>query len=111
MTELRDDIRIFTDARAQERAHAVQRAALQLLCGLDLGDVLAAGAKGRRDALRRIERAMARERLKGLSRHWSYDLNRHIALKQAADTIRAVSEPVACRSAPKRKAAPEGAAT
>ena len=35
-----------------------------------------------------VERHLARERNKGLARHWSYDLNRHIALKAARDRLR-----------------------
>lgn len=35
-----------------------------------------------------VERHLARERNKGLSKHWSYDLNRHIALKSARDRLR-----------------------
>jgi len=29
-----------------------------------------------------------RERLRGVRKHWSYDLNRHISLKQALDRLR-----------------------
>ena len=29
-----------------------------------------------------------RERQRGMRKHWSYDLNRHIALKQALDRLR-----------------------
>lgn len=32
--------------------------------------------------------ALRRERAKSVGRHWSYDLNRHSALKQARDRIR-----------------------
>ena len=35
----------------------------------------------------RITGAIRRERAKSVMRHWSYDLNRHIALKQARDRI------------------------
>ena len=38
--------------------------------------------------IKRIERLLERERLRGGRRHWSYDLNRHIALKQALDRLR-----------------------
>ena len=37
--------------------------------------------------IKRIERLLERERLRGGRRHWSYDLNRHIALKQALDRL------------------------
>jgi hypothetical protein len=33
--------------------------------------------------------ALRRERAKATTRHWSYDLNRHIALKTARDRLRA----------------------
>lgn len=33
------------------------------------------------------ERQLTRERNKGLARHWSYNLNRHIALKAARDRL------------------------
>ena len=39
------------------------------------------------DALGKARRAMKRERMKALHRHWSYDLNRHIALKEACDEM------------------------
>jgi len=34
-------------------------------------------------------RLIERERQKGVIGHWSYDLNRHIALKQALDRLKA----------------------
>ena len=33
--------------------------------------------------------ALRRERNKSMARHWTYDLNRHIALKRARDRIKA----------------------
>ncbi len=49
----------------------------------------AAGTEGinRTKLLRRIDRLVERERLRGFNRHWSYDLNRHIALKQLRDCL------------------------
>ena len=35
-----------------------------------------------------LERMIERERQRGMRKHWSYDLNRHIALKQALDSLR-----------------------
>jgi hypothetical protein len=35
--------------------------------------------------LAKLQRALRAERNRGMSGHWSYDLNRHIALKQAYD--------------------------
>ncbi|MBL8584883.1 MAG: cytoplasmic protein, partial [Rhizobiaceae bacterium] len=48
-----------------------------------MDELASADPPGRQRLIARIDRALERERLKGLSRHWSYDLNRHIALKQA----------------------------
>ena len=67
---------------------AAQRAALFILCGIDLKDALARCGPERYALLARIERLLERERLKGANRHWSYDLNRHIALKQVRDSLR-----------------------
>lgn len=61
--------------------------ALQLAVGLDLGAVLSTSAETRCAILPRIQRALRREHLRGVARHWSYDLNRHIALKQALDYV------------------------
>lgn len=41
-----------------------------------------------------LGRALKRERSKSMMRHWSYDLNRHIALKRARDRV---AEELACR--------------
>jgi hypothetical protein len=38
---------------------------------------------GRRAILRRLARALRSERNRGRAGHWTYDLNRHIALAQA----------------------------
>jgi hypothetical protein len=73
---------------------------VQLSCGIDLAALLRSSPEARSQAVRRLERFVERERLKGLSRHWTYDLNRHIALVQALD---ALSGP-AGRSSPARGA-------
>lgn len=67
---------------------ARQQAAFFLACGVDLGEALRTRGTERAAVVQRIERLVERERLKGLRRHWSYDLNRHIALKQALDRLR-----------------------
>ncbi len=41
----------------------------------------------RRRAVARIARALREERRRGKSGHWSYDLNRHIALAQAFSSL------------------------
>ncbi|MBX3597031.1 MAG: cytoplasmic protein [Rhizobiaceae bacterium] len=58
------------------------------MCGVDLDKVLSEGTISRKAIGQRIDRALKAERIKGLQRHWSYDLNRHIALKQARDRLR-----------------------
>lgn len=55
--------------------------------------------------LRGLTLALRRERNKSLVRHWSYDLNRHIALKRARDRIRTEIATRADRPATKGKAA------
>ncbi|MCR4282020.1 MAG: DUF6477 family protein [Bauldia sp.] len=46
----------------------------------ELADV---SAGGRRKTLARLARALRAERNRGRAGHWTYDLNRHIALAQA----------------------------
>lgn len=57
------------------------------MIGIDMETALGAGAAERALLKRRIGRLLERERMRGLGRHWSYDLNRHIALKQALDSL------------------------
>ena len=78
-----------------ERAR--QTAAVSLLCGFDLTAALGAKNEDRLRYARSIARAIERERLKGARKHWSYDLNRHIALKQALDAMREDADPAARR--------------
>ncbi len=79
--------REFSLAKQSEAANARQTAAFFLATGIDLDAAMAAPCEQRRTILRRLDRLLERERQKGLSRHWAYDLNRHIALKQARDRI------------------------
>jgi hypothetical protein len=88
MHGFRREIKDFKERKAQETAHARQIAALHLACGIDLAAALEAGPAEKLKLAGRLERAIERERLKGLRRHWSYDLNRHIALKQGLDRLR-----------------------
>ena len=46
----------------------------------ELGDL---SESGRRSILRRLARALRAERNRGRAGHWTYDLNRHVALAQA----------------------------
>ena len=88
MQSFREQAQTFTARKAEEIADARQVAAMQLACGLDLSQALATPPELRGRLIQRIERVIERERLKGMRRHWSYDLNRHIALKQVLDKLR-----------------------
>jgi hypothetical protein len=77
----------YRNRKASETAEARQVAALQLSCGIDLTAALRSAGPERERVRRRVERRLKRERIRGLQRHWSYDLNRHIALKQALDRL------------------------
>lgn len=87
MGRFEQDASIFASQKLADAAEAAQRVALRLLGGIDLSTALAAGPEEKAKLVERIERLITRERIKGLKRHWSYDLNRHIALKQALDKI------------------------
>jgi hypothetical protein len=89
MNTIGSEIRDFLAAKEDARLHVAQLVALQILCGIDLSAALASDGAARGAALARIDRLLNRERLKGLAGHWSYDLNRHIALKQAGDRLKA----------------------
>ncbi len=85
------EARAFREGKAEEAARARQRAAAGLMCGIDLTGVLLATPEQQAKLIRRVERVIERERLKGMRRHWSYDLNRHIALKQVLDRLRSTA--------------------
>ena len=88
MQGLKQEALKFRAEKSAETADARQRAALRLCCGIDLDQLEQADPERRAGLVSRIQRAIERERLKGTRRHWSYDLNRHIALKQALDRFR-----------------------
>ncbi|OYR27413.1 putative cytoplasmic protein [Brucella pseudogrignonensis] len=75
------------NARNEERMSAIQRAALQIIAGIDMDKLLRAPVEEQLQAKGRLNRLIERERLRGMRGHWSYDLNRHIALKQALDRL------------------------
>lgn len=77
----------FLATREAERASARQRLALQIFCGENLDTIITLSAADRLNYCRRLKRLIERERIKGGKGHWSYDLNRHIGLKQALDTL------------------------
>ena len=92
MSGIRTEIRAFRRRKGEELAWARQTAALFLAAGIDLAEALAAPAVERSRLRIRLERMIERERLRGMRRHWSYDLNRHISLKQALDRLRRLNE-------------------
>lgn len=77
------EIAEFRRSKQREAADARQMAALQIVCGIDLGSALAAAPEERARIASMLTRKLRRERQRGLCGHWAYDLNRHIALKQA----------------------------
>ena len=95
MQRFQEEAKMFGAAQAATITSARQVAAMQLVCGIDLSAALAAGTEMKARLVRRVERVIERERLKGMRRHWSYDLNRHIALKQVLDRLRGIEENLA----------------
>ncbi|WP_230980368.1 cytoplasmic protein [Oryzicola mucosus] len=116
MLDIQEETLAFRSRKERETMEARQIAALQLACGLDLDEALSSDGNARRTLLARLDRTLERERLKGLRRHWSYDLNRHIALKQIRDRLspptsdaKSVSKMPKQRHRRKMQTAPEGA--
>lgn len=89
MAGLDDETRAFAARKRRETDEARQAVAFFLACGVDLADALAAAPQEKDRLRRRLTRLVERERLRGLGRHWSYDLNRHIALMQALKRLSA----------------------
>ena len=85
---LEREIAAFKTAKNSETAGARQLAALQLACHIDLDEALNGESDQRMRLAVRLERLIERERQRGMRKHWSYDLNRHIALKQALDRLK-----------------------
>ena len=98
MSGLRQEIAAFIENKQSWASEARQMAALQIACHFDLAEALNAEPGVRARIVLRLERMIERERLRGARKHWSYDLNRHIALKQALDRLR----PVDLRTVPSR---------
>lgn len=84
---IEEEIRLFEHRKAQERRNAGAVAAFFAAIGIDLAAAVGASAAERSRTRVRLLRILERERLRGLRRHWSYDLNRHIALKHALDRL------------------------
>jgi hypothetical protein len=100
MDGISNEIATFQESKQRAASEARQRAALQLACGIDLAAALAMPAAARAGVVARLARRLRRERLKGLSRHWSYDLDRHIAMKQALDRLTGANERGGAGAAP-----------
>lgn len=92
MDGFQQEICSFKQRKLAENLEARQIAAFQLACGVDLSDVLKAGPVAALGHIARLARLIERERQRGIRRHWSYDLNRHIALKQVLERLKRVSE-------------------
>lgn len=84
---IRQETKAYLEAKDRERADAAGSAAFFLTSGIDLARALEAPAQERHAMAARLRRLLERERQKGQRRHWSYDLNRHIALKRALDRL------------------------
>ena len=87
MNEFACEARRFQEQKNEFEQQARQTAVFFLISGVDLTDALASTGAERCRITARIARLIERERLKGMRRHWSYDLNHHIALKQALDRL------------------------
>ncbi len=87
MRQFEEDAKCFGARKQAEADEARQLAALSLMCGMDLRSTLQIPPSARTALIRKLRRVIERERLKGMRRHWSYDLNRHIALKQVLDRL------------------------
>lgn len=92
MDRVGSEIAIFQQGKRLLASEARQTAALQIVCGMDLAAALATTGAARAGVVALLARRLRRERQKGLSRHWSYDLDRHIALKQAFDRLAGAKE-------------------
>lgn len=81
-------------ARQQFERRSRQMAAFRLATGIDLSAALASTGPERTSIVIALTRIIERERLRGARRHWSYDLNRHIALKQVLDELTGRQKPL-----------------
>lgn len=67
-----------------------RRRHLARLIPLMPGEIESRDPRTRRAILARLARALRAERNRGRAGHWTYDLNRHIALRQAYSAERAL---------------------
>lgn len=87
MMKLQLEAATYGERQAGQTASAAQTATFFIMTGIDLGAASSAPSVERARLICRLERLLERERLKGMRGHWSYDLGRHIALKQALNRI------------------------
>jgi len=119
MHTLSAEVSKFARAKAEDERAARQMVAFRLATGFDLEAARQTVGPERAAVVVRLRRLVERERLRGAKRHWSYDLNRHIALKQALDSLTpdGPPQPLACeaiqrralRRSQKKETAPRGA--
>ena len=84
------DREAFRTEKQDRRSLAALRLALGVGLGVDADRLGEMDGEGLATLARRIARRLERERLKGVSGHWSYDLNRQIGLKHALDAVRSM---------------------
>lgn len=89
VVSLEAEITEFEERKTSLHARAQKLAAVRIACGIDLPEHGAGERVELERILARVERAIQRERMKAALAHWSYDLNRHIALKLARDDLKA----------------------
>ena len=77
----------FRQNRMEEAESAQINACLQLAGAPLLNALGGAGPVKLAQCARQLRLGIAKERRRGVARHHRYDLNRHIALKQALDAV------------------------
>ncbi len=93
MHRIKQEPTAFLAAKEIRTTESRQIAAVQIACHIDLSIALNSDAETRARIVVQLARKIERERLRGASGHWSYDINRHIALKQAMEQLKARDEP------------------
>jgi hypothetical protein len=89
MSGLSEEARHYFEQQTARRKHTARMVAFRLATGVDLDKVLGSAPAELQRTVIRLERLLERERLRGCARHWTYDLNRHIALGEALGQLRA----------------------
>lgn len=92
MEKLQLEAALYRQRHDKRVALTAQTAAFYLMTGIDLSIACSSSMIERARTCCKLERLIERERLKGVQGHWSYDLARHAALKQALDRIQSLNE-------------------